>query len=1319
VLFRLVSGVRKRPRQGLAALLLGCGLAFAAAPTALAQSTWGGTANTSDYNDNNNWTPAAAPIAGGQSAIFDTTGSSTVTVTAGPIAPGRWTFNSTAQSFSISGADVNFSPGVGVVSAANANQFISIANNIGGAGVQVWVVGNNTLQLSGTNTYTGGTQITSGTVQVTNVNSVGTGAVLLNGGTFQSDGAANLTFTNDFSATSSGSIFDANGTVLTLSGTISDFGGSQGFVQITDSSGGSGTTVLSGTNTYSFSTGVTNSTVQVTNNSSVGSGTVFLNGGRFQADGFSDLTFTNNFFLSATGGVVDNNGTVLTLSGVIADIGGPGVLTITDSAGGTGTTVLSGPNTYSGGTKVVGATLQVTNNSSVGSGAVTLDDALFQADGVSNLTFANNFKINNSINGSAIDSNGTVLTIAGNITDGTGAGKLTVLDNSFVGGGVVVLTGNNTYSGGTSICFCATLQLGDATHTASLVGAITNQGLFDIVNANTAGITSITTDGGFTTFFGNNSAGTATLTNKNGGTLAFLGNSTAGNAVISNHNAITLFGIPGGTDISTAGNATFDNNNGGVIFSALTNAGTANITNRNGGGTIFTDASSAASATITNNNGGFTSFGQPFSTDTATAGNAVITNNSGGETDFNGFATAGNAKITTNSGAFTQFFDNSTGGTAQFITNGTGFVDFSQSLGPNGDGRITVGSIAGSGTYYIGAGNALIVGGNNLSTTMSGVIADFNPSPGCGCPPIPGIGNFEKAGTGNLILSGINTYTGTTTVNGGTLSVNGSILASSGVTVNAGGTLGGNGIVGNTIINGGTLAPGNSIGVLNVQGNLVFTAAASYMVEVSPANADRTNVTGMATLAGATVKASFAAGTYVEKQYTILNAAGGFGGSTFGTLVNTNLPTNFKTSLSYDATNAYMNLVLSFVPPPSPNFGSGLNTNQQNVGNSLVNFFNTNGGIPLVFGGLTPVGLTQVSGETATGSQQGTFDAMNLFLGLITDPFIDGRGGVGGNTGATPFADEGGASAYAANKQDNLRSAFAKFATKADVARNDLFDPRWSIWGSAYGGGSTTNGNVMLGSNSATARAFGLAAGADYKISPATLVGFALAGGGTNFAVNGFGNGRSDLFQAGIFGRHNVGSAYITAALAYGWQDVTTDRTVTIAGVDRLRAEFNANAYSGRAEGGYRFATPWLGITPYAAGQFTTYHLPAYAEQVLSGANTFALSYAAKDVTASRTELGLRTDKSFAMQNAILTLRGRAAWAHDFNTDRNVTALFQTLPGAAFVVNGAAQAHDSALATASAETKWLNGFSLAATFEGQFSSVTNSYAGKGIARYSW
>jgi uncharacterized protein with beta-barrel porin domain len=275
------------------------------------------------------------------------------------------------------------------------------------------------------------------------------------------------------------------------------------------------------------------------------------------------------------------------------------------------------------------------------------------------------------------------------------------------------------------------------------------------------------------------------------------------------------------------------------------------------------------------------------------------------------------------------------------------------------------------------------------------------------------------------------------------------------------------------------------------------------------------------------------------------------------------------------------------------------------------------------------------------------------------------------------------------------------------------------VWAAGYGGSQTTNGNAVLGSNTATSSVYGTAVGADYRFSPFTTAGFALAGGGTNFSVANAGSGRSDLFQAGAFVRHTVGSAYISAALAYGWQDITTNRTVTVAGIDQLRAEFNANAYSGRVEGGYRFVTPWMGITPYAAGQFTTFDLPAYAEQAIVGANTFALAYNGKSVTDPRSELGIRSDKSWAVQDGIFTLRGRLAWAHDFNPDRNIAATFQTLPGATFVVGGAAQAHDSALTTASAEMKWTNGWSAAATFEGEFSDVTRSYAGKGVVRYTW
>jgi uncharacterized protein with beta-barrel porin domain len=726
-------------------------------------------------------------------------------------------------------------------------------------------------------------------------------------------------------------------------------------------------------------------------------------------------------------------------------------------------------------------------------------------------------------------------------------------------------------------------------------------------------------------------------------------------------------------------------------------------------------------------NGGIASAGVAYN------GSSGTINNSGrillGD-DAVGIVVLGDSNTITNSGT---------------ITVGAGFavgIDVTSFGGSN--------SIINTGTINVGAGATGILVSGTGTVFNSGTINAATGSAaiefcgGCGIANVltlgpgsvinglvlgTGIDTFQLGGTGkdtfNLSLIGAGQqYDGFTTFNkvdssnwtvtgtgaqgwnvlGGTLSVNGTINGL--VTINAGGTLGGTGTIDNVFVNGGVLAPGNSIGTLNVTGSLTFSAASSYMVEISGTSSDLTLVTGVAALGGASVVV-VPSGT-VAKQYTILTA--GSVPDTFNPVV-TGVSSNLNPTLSYDANNVYLNFAL--------NYGGGLNVNQQNVANALTNFFNATGGIPAGFASLSPAGLTQVSGELATGSQQGTFDAMNLFLSLMTDPFVAGRnGGFGGNAGAIPFAEES-ALGYAVKKPRATRDAFGKFPTKADVARNDLFDQRWSVWGAAFGGGSNTSGNAALGSNDATARAFGFAVGADYRLSRDTLAGFALAGGGTNFSVSGFGSGRSDLFQAGAFIRHNIGAAYITAAAAYGWQDVTTERTVTVAGFERLRAQFNANAYSGRIEGGYRYLTPWMGITPYAAGQFTTYSLPAYAEQVLAGAGTFALNYAAKDVTASRTELGVRTDKSFAVPNGILTLRGRAAWAHDFNTDRNVTALFQTLPGAAFVVNGAAQAHDSALVTGAAEMKWLSGWSAAAIFEGQFSNVTNSYAGKGVVRYAW
>jgi uncharacterized protein with beta-barrel porin domain len=583
-----------------------------------------------------------------------------------------------------------------------------------------------------------------------------------------------------------------------------------------------------------------------------------------------------------------------------------------------------------------------------------------------------------------------------------------------------------------------------------------------------------------------------------------------------------------------------------------------------------------------------------------------------------------------------------------------------------------------------------------------------------------GFGTFNKIGSSVWTLTGTAAFTGVVNVNVGTLVVNGDLSAASLMFVNPGGTLSGTGTVPFTLLDtGATLAPGplNSTGTLTIMDRVIFCDCATYAVKVSGANSDRVNVvagglgSGEADLTGL-VRVSSPTGNYrFNSPYTILSAQGGLNGTTFDTLVT---PIGMGGALSYTSNDVLLTLTSQLAQT------AGLNGNQQRVATSLDTVFNAGGninGLGAMFGGDLAQNLKQVSGELGTAAQNASFQASTQFINVMNDPTAAGRSGGGGaGGGAMGYADESMVSARRARSK-NPRDAFAAF-TKEPLSVAE----RWNVWAMGFGGSQTTDGNVTAGSNTLSSNISGVAVGADYKISPDTVAGVAMAGGGTNYTVANGGTGRSDMFQLGGFVRHTIGATYISASAAYGWQDVTTDRYVTVAGVDHLRAKFNTYSYSGRLELGHRFLAPWFGgfgVSPYAAVQTTVFELPAYAEHAVSGAETFALSYGGNTSAATRSEFGLRTDKSFALHDAVLTLRGRAAWAHDFDPDSTVNATFQTLPGASFVVNGAALTSDSALTTASAELRWMNGWSVAATFEGEFSDVTRSYAGKGVVRYNW
>lgn len=118
------------------------------------------------------------------------------------------------------------------------------------------------------------------------------------------------------------------------------------------------------------------------------------------------------------------------------------------------------------------------------------------------------------------------------------------------------------------------------------------------------------------------------------------------------------------------------------------------------------------------------------------------------------------------------------------------------------------------------------------------------------------------------------------------------------------------GTVGNTIVSG-TIAPDNSIGTINIAGNITFNPNSSYELEVNAAGqADRINATGMATINGGTVQVLNAPGVYaLNSRYTILTAGSGVSGTFAGLTQASPFSTPFLSfGISYHANDVYLDV---------------------------------------------------------------------------------------------------------------------------------------------------------------------------------------------------------------------------------------------------------------------------------------------------------------------------------------------------------------------------------------------------------------------------
>jgi outer membrane autotransporter protein len=573
-----------------------------------------------------------------------------------------------------------------------------------------------------------------------------------------------------------------------------------------------------------------------------------------------------------------------------------------------------------------------------------------------------------------------------------------------------------------------------------------------------------------------------------------------------------------------------------------------------------------------------------------------------------------------------------------------------------------------------------------------------------------------------------------TTLSDGTLTMSGGTLASPEVRI-SGGLLTGNGTIiaagGNTgVCNTGVCNTGGTVmpnGTLTIQGDYTQSGSGVLAYQLSPTAPSGTlTVTGTATLGGA-LAVTVTPGLYANSTpYASIVTAnpvnGGLPGLTGQFAQVTSSSVFLSAAATYNATS--VDLTLNRIP-----FGAvlGLSSNQRAVGNALESAYSTNLTGPQAdfYGNIlaspTTNVLTQLSGESNAGAGQiAAFQLTNQFLLLMLNPFGLDRGGFGA-AGPGPFGD-GAISRYAPEREVSPEIAQAYAAVTPDARVLAYTAPRWNVWAAAFGGANNTNGDPAgAGTHSFAARTAGIAAGLDYKVTPDTLIGFALAGGDTTWGLaQGLGGGHSDAFQAGLYGSQLFGPAYLSGALAFANYWTATSRGVVVASIDTLNASFDAQSWAGRAEAGYKLAWAPVNLTPYAAVQAQSFHTPNFSEASSSGSTLYALSYASHTGSVTRAELGSWLSNNYLLAgDAVAVLFGRAAWAHDWQNDLQAAAAFQTLPTASFIVNGAKPASDLAVVTAGAELRLPGGISLMGKFDGEFGQGTSTYAGTARVRYTW
>lgn len=401
-----------------------------------------------------------------------------------------------------------------------------------------------------------------------------------------------------------------------------------------------------------------------------------------------------------------------------------------------------------------------------------------------------------------------------------------------------------------------------------------------------------------------------------------------------------------------------------------------------------------------------------------------------------------------------------------------------------------------------------------------------------------------------------------------------------------------------------------------------------------------------------------------------------------------------------------------------------LTSTELTVATALTDYVADGGVLPLGFAILaatqTPeelaISLSQLSGRVSTGVSPMVMHATDSFIDTVLE---SGRG----EGTATPPPrqaprDQGVPIGLVRDKVNAPYSGKYSPAAGPALAYGDPVVPQsqWGVWASGYGSRLTIDGDASQGLPDLSTSDRGFAAGVTYAPRDGLSAGVALSKNKANFDLgDDAGSGSSDTLFLALHGRSSSSRGYVEGALAFGRSDITTERTLTIGGIDRLVGSTRGDILAAHVEAGYRMGR----LTPFAGLRAKSVRTDTYSETAATGTSTYGLRYEENTATSVRSELGVALEWPTVVGTGGPSFGLRASWAHEFASNDPKIRSFLSVPDVTIPITGTTPDRDSLILAATMRLAGRKGFHVNGTIGAEFSSHSRDVSGSLLAGYRW